>query len=54
MRISRTGVSRGALAVLEIAGGLTLPGSTAFGQTDCASRKSSTGDRSSCNVGRAF
>jgi quercetin dioxygenase-like cupin family protein len=34
MRISRTGVSRGVLAVLAVAGGLTLPGSTAFGQTD--------------------
>ena len=34
MSISRTGGSRALLAALALAGGLTLPGSTAFGQTD--------------------
>ena len=37
MRVSRTGGSRVLLAVLAVAGVVTLPGSTAFGQTDARS-----------------
>ena len=34
MGMTATACARGTFAVLAVAGGLTLPGSTAFGQTD--------------------